>query len=44
MSKRLKASDTAYRSLKANKEENMTKYVGPIYAYVRKVEEIGRLR
>jgi len=35
MSKRLKTSSAAYRKLKANREENLTKHAGSIYAYVK---------
>jgi len=34
MSKQLKLSAAAYRRLKADREEKLTKYAGPIDAYV----------
>jgi len=39
MIKRLKLSGATYCSLKANREENLTKYAGSIYAYVQKAEK-----
>jgi len=36
MSKRLKPNDAAYRGLKANRDENLTKYDGSMDAYVKK--------
>jgi len=47
-SKRLKPSSAAYRRLKANREESLTKYDGSIYAYAKKAyckesKKIGRV-
>ena len=39
--KRSKPIGAAYRRLKANREENLTKCAGSIYAYVKKAEKIG---
>jgi len=33
----------AYRRLKTNKEENLTKHVGFVYANVKKAEQIGKV-
>jgi len=38
----LKPSGAAYWRLKANREENLTKYAGSIYANVKKPEKIGK--
>jgi len=43
MGKRLKPSGAAYRRLKANKEENLTRYAESVYAYVKKAETIARV-
>jgi len=43
LSKRLKPSGAAYRRLKVNGKEKLTKYTRFIYAYVKKAEEIGRV-
>jgi len=40
MSKQLKQSVAAYHRLKANREENLTKYGGSIDVYVNKAEKI----
>jgi len=42
MSKRLKLSCVAYRSLKVNREEHLTKYNRSIDAYIKKAEKRGR--
>jgi len=41
MSKRLKPIGVTCRRLKANREENLTKHVGSVYAYVKKAEKLG---
>jgi len=33
----------AYRRLKTSREENLTKHVGFVYAYVKKAEQIGKV-
>jgi len=38
MSKLLEAVRWAYRRLKPNSEENLTKYVGFVWAYVKKAK------
>jgi len=42
MRKQLQVSDAAYRGLKTNREENLTKYARSMDAYVKKAEKLGK--